>query len=205
MMPGRFILRRFASDQAALESFVDELNRPKKGSRFRLTLDPLIRDWFELGKNSGKFFAKHPYMERIPITGLLHGLDSPQAGVIFTSRPGPNRRKFAANELFLNFLLNPRNEYFGGPCPECKRYFTCTTKRKKRVFCDQKCGKKTSSRLAAANTRERDRQEKLQKLRDAIGSAKFAPDWKQRISKNEDVKLAFITRAVNAGEIVAPR
>jgi len=203
--PG-YILERFRSDQAALQSFVDELHSRSPNFELRSLIGRHISDWFKLGRVTNRLFSKYPDLEKISIQTYVRGTNSPHAEAIYTPYTESSEPMIKAQIRFLNFLLNPHNEYFGGPCRKCNRYFIGKTRRRKRVYCSQACGRTVSSRQATKQKRELVRTELVKKIEEEIAGMDFSPDWKRRIVKRcPEITLHIITRALNAGEIKAPQ
>jgi hypothetical protein len=202
--PGQ-VLERFGSQQNALAAFVDELNSRTPNFELKTHIGGYIQDWVDLGRSTNHLFAKHPDLMQVSIHTYVVGRDSAQAEAVFTPNTESGDPALQAKCRFLNFLLNERNEYLGGPCRECSRYFVRKTKRRRSIYCGQKCGRKASSREAARKRRESGRDKLLKTLKAEIDTAKFTSDWKQRIvRKDPDITLNFITRALNSGKVRAP-
>jgi hypothetical protein len=92
------------------------------------------------------------------------------------------------------------------PCRTCDRWYVSKTNRE-TDFCSRACA--GSAAHAAKRKREHDR--KIKKARAAIGNypgrpARFAEmDWKQFVSKAEQLSKKFLTVAVRNGELLPPR
>jgi hypothetical protein len=114
-----------------------------------------------------------------------------------------------ARLMFLNLLLCPLRERLSEkPCARCENYYLKATDRRK-VYCSQKCGRADTARSAREQKLRHHREDKLKRAAAAAAewlSARTKLDWKRWVAKRHpDIKLTFLTQAVNSKKLSEPR
>ncbi len=108
--------------------------------------------------------------------------------------------------LFARLTLNPRWMDLAGPCRRCDRFFL--RKRKSHdTYCKAACGHATTAAHRVREKRVLDRQERLMRAREAAerwSKAPTAQEWKRWVAAKAGLRVQFLTRAVNRGELAAP-
>lgn len=117
--------------------------------------------------------------------------------------------KDVALTRFLELLVNPLSPLLGGPCARCDNFYVKKSDRQK-TYCSKQCGGKQTAQTA---TQKRRRVEHLAKLEKARLSMLRLPsrrqarqDWKQWVYHDTrgSISVKWLTRAVNAGELISP-
>jgi hypothetical protein len=107
----------------------------------------------------------------------------------------------------VHFLLNPENMRLGGPCPRCGRYFYKQILRGDQCYCSSECSRKGTSSISHRKERKEAKQQKIEKVQGMIKKLKKSQikGWKKAINGlAPEIKLHWLTRAVNRGEIEEP-
>jgi endogenous inhibitor of DNA gyrase (YacG/DUF329 family) len=218
----------FAPDLEELKGFAEPLNTeffwfrsPVKGGSERVLIDyrpvqkelrRLVQAWFDSGPNLIKLFNSDPIVAREAQRFRAHMIPTStgRAKLDYLTAPekmNPAEPLAIALGLFLDFLLNPFNERLGGPCANCGKYYVKKTKRKKTVYCSERCGHRVTSRLANKERREREHNEQLDLAKRwsmKWSNTRTAKPWKEWVSKRTHIKKHWLTRAVRNGELVEP-
>lgn len=168
-------------------------------------------DLFKFGRDQRKMWEDVDHYWKMarrlnPI--FLLGAPTGGAGLAMNNRPEPDPYEEALR-LFVELLLNPDCDKLADePCPRCGNYYIRRTTRNK-VYCSRSCG---TTATAVKATRKRRDEEHADKVRRAvISAAKWTTthtglDWKQWTSRREpDISVKFLTRAVNSGDLKAPK
>jgi hypothetical protein len=120
--------------------------------------------------------------------------------------PGPSSKE-AALAMFTSLMTHPRIEAFGGPCKRCSRYYLRKTTRQS-IYCSRRCGAASHATFYTRARREKIHKEKLDLAKSAV--AEWTPgrnnrDWKRGVAREAGVTVKWLTRAVNKGELNAPK
>jgi hypothetical protein len=92
------------------------------------------------------------------------------------------------------------------PCHRCNKWFV--KKRAVQKCCSKHCATDFNNTVGVRNRRAADHEEQLDRARAALKSWKRTDrhtDWKQFVSNETYLTPRFLTRAVNKGELRAPR
>jgi hypothetical protein len=114
--------------------------------------------------------------------------------------------KKAALVWFARFLVNPLASKLGGPCARCGKYYEKKTVRQK-TYCSTKCGAGNTASIATARRRARERVallHRVQSVIDRYGEKKRRTEWRVWTCKEAGLKPAWLTRAINKGELRLP-
>jgi hypothetical protein len=130
-------------------------------------------------------------------------------------------RKYASF-IFRRFISRSRYWNALGRCKRCGQEYFNLSGQARKTYCSQKCASKDSAVRATSQRYQNQRMKKLERIRKAIksyegltdkGRARVG-DWKQwvvhQVKKNltnhqEEVKVSFITRAINGNDLKPPR
>jgi len=126
----------------------------------------------------------------------------------FSLVPAGGKSRDIVAEYFTRLILCSQCEKLGGPCRNCGEWFVKKTMRENRMFCSQKC----AGTATKAAERERKRNKKLERARQAIKDYPTRAacwrdlDWKQyAVQAKYGVSMKFLTVAVNQGELKPPK
>jgi hypothetical protein len=116
-----------------------------------------------------------------------------------------------AAKRFLDFITSP---YYNEikTCDRCNQFFIKIGKYRNKSYCSRTCHNRETAAKATQQRRERQRTEKLSRLRDAIFSLRAAanqrpqilPQWKAWVCERAGVNQRFLTRTLNSGELTVP-
>jgi len=118
-----------------------------------------------------------------------------------------------AVSLFFQFITGPFQRDVGR-CKRCRNYWWNRWHHPGKIYCSSKCSSADTATRITRERREKDHQEKLQLVEAAMKSFEQLPaakqrrlGWKRWVKQEAgpDVSLHFITRAINRGEIKAPK
>jgi hypothetical protein len=131
-----------------------------------------------------------------------------------------NGRMLAVVE-FLYFLISPQSNRLG-QCAKCGKYFLAKRRRPKLVYCTPECGRRETARDAMRRRRAAEHQARLKAVTEALRQyvpakrrIKIGQRWKMEVAiqaskllrgplRYQPIKAAFITRALNAGDLELP-
>ena len=218
----------FSPDLDGIKRFIRNLNDEYfehtspvgRGRSVRIDLRPtrkelrrLVRAWMDSGPNVSKLFKAEP--------ALAAEARSLSAEVIVTRgrtvkiglgvTQGAQSEPYAtALPLFLDFLMNPYNDWLGGPCAYCGNYFE-RNPLKESVYCDTECGHRFTSRQTNQDKRDEIYVAKLACARRLLikwSGTKTKKNWKDWVSsRNPSLSkniLTRMTRMKGARKLIAP-
>jgi hypothetical protein len=172
----------------------------------------LVQRWQASGPDLAKFQRENPttwaavqqYRKTNPPL-LWYTVGSGGASLIENSCPGktPNQE---AIRFFLMLILNPEWQRLAGPCGRCGNYYIRRTALNK-AYCSRSCGTRATALAATKRKREEERAEKLRRVAQLCQqwrTTRTKQDWKSWICGQWDITKAFLTRAVNKGDLKPP-
>ena len=119
-----------------------------------------------------------------------------------------------AVDLFLRLITNPLRDKVPEPCPHCKKYFIRKTERAS-VYCSRSCASRSTAIRRTYQVREERHNKKLAVANEAIrkwdklaSGGRVKKPWKEWVCDYEpavEISIRFLTRALNKGEIQAPK
>lgn len=181
---------------------------------------PILRELVEAWQHSGPNLVRFQRGWPRVWTNLEHYLEKTRlqlawgksggCGFVhsFADRLGHNAL-WEAYRLFALLITNPEWNKLAGPCARCGNYYIRRTARNK-AYCSRSCGTRAT---ATAATRKRRTEERDHKLKEAnlliqkwtLVKEMRDKDWKKWVSnQNPDLKVTFLTRAVNKGDLKPP-
>jgi hypothetical protein len=108
---------------------------------------------------------------------------------------------------FTRLLRNSQRARLDGPCPNCGNWFAKKTLRKS-IFCSRKC----AGTATKAAERERKRNKKLERARQALRNYRTRPArfanlaWQEWVTQAEPtISKKFLTTAANSGDLKPPK
>ncbi len=125
---------------------------------------------------------------------------------VFTSPTGPNFRDIPA-VYFVRLITCEKWDFLGGPCPNCHRWFKKKTRRSDNYWCSTGCG----GNKRQARRRERLREKKLERAKQAIGNYSNRParlrnyTWKKFVSEAIGVSKNWLQHQVTLGRLRPPQ
>ena len=180
------------------------------GQAYQEELRRLIGVWFRSGQTVRRVFRSEPTLNRSEVK--LEALVVPVIGrtgrILLGYMPGSDSDPMLnALSTLVHFLLNPENMRLGGPCPCCGMYFYKQILRGDQRYCSSECSRKETSLISHREERKVAQQQKIEKVKGMIKKLKRSQikGWKKAINRlDPEIKLHWLTRAVNRGEIEDP-
>jgi hypothetical protein len=184
----------------------------KAGRMMRSQLRAYADSYFKAGKDYDRWRCTNPRLSeeferdletlRMKLSPTSAGHVSMELESRKKDRPLANARLDAAI-LFLRCLEKP---FAIGRCTRCAQYFLNRTRRERR-YCSRKCALHVTAIEATRRRREREKQEKLGRVQDAVSLwERHRPrgDWKSWVAARAGVTSKWITRALNKKGIKPP-
>ncbi len=163
----------------------------------------MVRAWIDAGRALGKTRFERKDRQRLEkFTQGIRVTTEPNGRLLVIDFYGGD----TAAMNFARLIRNSRRALLREPCRTCDSWYLSKTNRE-TDFCSRACA--GSAAHAAKRKREHDR--KIKKARAAIENypgrpARFAEmDWKQFVSKAEQLSKKFLTVAVRNGELLPPK
>jgi hypothetical protein len=180
------------------------------GQAYQEEFRRLIGVWFRSGQTVRRVFRFEPTLSRSDVK--LEALVVPVIGrtgrIVLGYLPGSDSDpKLTALSTFVHFLLNPENMRLGGPCPCCGMCFYKQILRGDQRYCSSECSRKETSLISHRKERKEAKRQKIEKVKGMIKKLKRShiKGWKKAINGlDPEIKLHWLTRAVNRGEIEEP-
>ena len=163
----------------------------------------MVRAWIGAGRVLGKTRLEREDRQRLQkFTQRIEVTTEPDGRLLVIDFYG--RDTAAMN--FARLIRSSRQTLLREPCLTCDRWYVSKTNRE-TDFCSRAC----AGSAAQAAKRKREHNRKIKKARAAIENypgrpARFAEmDWKQFVSKAEQLSKKFLTVAVRNGELLPPK
>lgn len=176
------------------------------------TLRKLVEAWQRSGPNLQRMLAEDKALFHRVRAGrtLLVPTDTGKGHLLWLPTPRgvePLSLKGIALSHFMDLIVNPKCHKLGGPCHRCGKYYIKKTSRQK-MYCSRRCGSMTTALDRTRKRRHEEHEKKLRKAQQAAERWTSGPrrrSWKEWVSGQTRITVKWLTRAVNAGSLKAPR
>jgi len=185
---------------------------PDELATFSQSLRALVQEWSSSGPNTEVMKQRNPSLwERIEhVTVSIKPMKNGAVKIEPLGIPRENQGLADAESLlyafFLMLIMNPLWERLGGPCARCNNFYIKMTRRQK-VYCSKRCGKLSTSVDCNRKRRHAQHLEKVEKTQESIAkwlASKSKRNWKRWVSEKTGFTANWLTRSLNAGEIIDP-
>jgi len=163
----------------------------------------MVRAWIDAGRVLGKTRFERKDRQRLEKFTRAIGVTTEQNGRLLVI-DFYGRDTAAMN--FARLIRNSRQTLLREPCLRCGKWYISKTNRETDF-----CSRAHAGSAVQARKRKREHDRKIRKARAAIENypgrpARFAEmDWKQFVSKAEQLSKKFLTVAVRNGELLPPK
>jgi len=172
----------------------------------------LVTLWQKSGPNLSKMLNADPQLRMRTLHGRTHLIPSSAGRGYLMWLPQPRGLDSASDDAlalahFMDLVVNPNWNKLGGPCARCGKYFIKKT-LKQKTYCSRRCGSIQTALKHTHIAREIQHKNKLEEAKRAVHKwqhSRSPIEWRQWVADQTGLTKKWLTRALNGGELEAPR